>query len=208
MLSTLIQSPERWRYGCDPGIEPGVRAGYQRSTPSLSSTTSPDAPWAAPASGNACRVHPDCGVKRMQGDTRGQRASGPFSPTTGVERGYMVFGCACGPGPGGRSSRDRRRQGAAVAHRVSLHHQVIKAVLSCAESHDAVDRFRNNGQARKEYAQRNPTSSFTLRYAAVRRSAARRRAHGLGFVVAKSVGLGRATPSDCHPPAAACRPAT
>ena len=88
-ISTLKQSPESRRYGCDPGPEPGDRAGQQARHSPTDELPSISGRMVMP---NTARRTP------------WPRASGPSSRTTGGEPGFTVSGCGCAPVRGEPSS--------------------------------------------------------------------------------------------------------
>jgi hypothetical protein len=96
-VSTLVQSPESRRFGCDPSFCPGA-APDTSETQSLSGL------------GEGKRDPPACstGWNTMPDATRREswpRASGPFSRITGAVRACTGFGCGCVPGRAGKSCR-------------------------------------------------------------------------------------------------------
>jgi hypothetical protein len=101
VVSTLKQSPESRRYGCDPGL-PGDRAGQQQD-------------YLRPTR-RRTRVRRLRGRTAMRDTTRRTswpRASGPSSRTTGAEPACMVSDCGCVPGPDARLCRVGAVRGAA-----------------------------------------------------------------------------------------------
>ena len=96
LLSTLKQSPECRRYGCDPDPVSGDRAGQQQDPPPID----PQRDAVGKGGGRmARRVEPGT-ARRMPWP----RASGPSSRITGAEPACTASGCGCVLGPGAPSS--------------------------------------------------------------------------------------------------------
>lgn len=134
LVSTLKQSPESRRCGCDPGL-PGDRAGQQQD-------------YLRPTR-RRTRARRLAGRMEMRDTTRRTswpRASGPSSRTTGAEPACMAFGCACAPAPDARLCRAGAVRGA--ARYLPDRNVGFFGGASRTQPHEAVNRVRCGGEAR------------------------------------------------------------
>jgi large subunit ribosomal protein L34 len=85
VVSTLIQSPESRRYGCDPSIEPGGRAGYQRDTKPI------EASWGrAWPTGTGNRVNHDVRCSKERVVAKGKRTFQPNNRRRARVHGFRL----------------------------------------------------------------------------------------------------------------------
>ena len=95
VVSTLIQSPESRRYGCDPSINAWGPRRYQARHKAYRGVV-----WASVTHrhGEPCRTR--CQISK---EKPWPRASGPSSRITGAEPACTASVCGCGPGLAGPS---------------------------------------------------------------------------------------------------------
>jgi hypothetical protein len=95
LVSTLEQSPESRRYGCDPSY-------FARCPRRLPRDTEPTEGFVRATVSGRCESSGRHGVPDATRREPWLRASGPSSRTTGAEPASMVFGCGCALGQGGQ----------------------------------------------------------------------------------------------------------